>query len=58
MLKQLKLLSGNSELLFPGDHDLRKPMSENTISKALRVMRCDTKVDICGHGFRTMVVAR
>ncbi|SQH42297.1 integrase [Salmonella enterica] len=38
VLKQLKLLSGNSELLFPGDHDPRKPMSENTINKALRVM--------------------
>ncbi|EPH7125600.1 tyrosine-type recombinase/integrase [Escherichia coli] len=54
VLKQLKLLSGNSELLFPGDHDPRKPMSENTINKALRVMGYDTKVDICGHGFRTM----
>ena len=54
VLKQLKLLSGNSELLFPGDHDPRKPMSENTINKALRVMGYDTKVDVCGHGFRTM----
>ncbi|MEI4920655.1 tyrosine-type recombinase/integrase, partial [Klebsiella pneumoniae] len=42
------------ELLFPGDHDPRKPMSENTINKALRVMGYDTKVDVCGHGFRTM----
>ncbi|BBR60904.1 MULTISPECIES: tyrosine-type recombinase/integrase [unclassified Klebsiella] len=54
VLKQLKLLSGSSELLFPGDHDPRKPMSENTINKALRVMGYDTKVDVCGHGFRTM----
>lgn len=54
VLKQLKLLSGNSELLFPGDHDPKKPMSENTINKALRVMGYDTKVDVCGHGFRTM----
>lgn len=38
VLKQLKLLSGNGELLFPGDHDPRKPMSENTINKALRGM--------------------
>lgn len=49
VLKQLKLLSGNSELLFPGDHDPRKPMSENTINKALRVMGY-----VCGHSFRTM----
>lgn len=54
VLKQLKLLSGNGELLFPGDHDPRKPMSENTINKALRTMGYDTKVDVCGHGFRTM----
>ncbi|EBF4219985.1 DUF4102 domain-containing protein [Salmonella enterica] len=54
VLKQLKLLSGTSELLFPGDHDPQKPMSENTINKALRVMGYDTKVDVCGHGFRTM----
>ncbi|MCI4214214.1 tyrosine-type recombinase/integrase, partial [Dickeya dianthicola] len=54
VLKQLKLLSGNGELLFPGDHDARKPMSENTINKALRAMGYDTQVDICGHGFRTI----
>ncbi|MBJ7222527.1 MULTISPECIES: tyrosine-type recombinase/integrase [unclassified Brenneria] len=54
ILKQLKLLSGNGELLFPGDHDARKPMSENTINKALRTMGYDTQVDICGHGFRTI----
>ncbi|EGG4958970.1 tyrosine-type recombinase/integrase [Salmonella enterica] len=54
VLKQLKLLSGNGDLLFPGDHDARKPMSENTINKALRTMGYDTQVDICGHGFRTI----
>ncbi len=43
VLKQLKLLSGNGELLFPGDHDPRKPMSENTINKALRVMGYTTR---------------
>ncbi|EIJ2662287.1 integrase [Escherichia coli] len=54
ILKQLKLLSGNCELLFPGDHDPHKPMSENTINKALRVMGYNTQADVCGHGFRTM----
>lgn len=29
-------------------------MSENTVNKALRVMGYDTKVEVCGHGFRTM----
>lgn len=40
--------------MFPGDHNYRKPMSENTINKALRVMGYDTQKDVCGHGFRTM----
>ena len=47
-------MSGNRELIFVGDHDPRKPMSENTVNKALRVMGYDTKVEVCGHGFRTM----
>ena len=54
VLKQLKRLSGGGELIFPGDHDASKPMSENTINKALRTMGYDTKVNVCGHGFRTM----
>lgn len=43
-----------TELVFPGDHNYRKPMSENTINKALRVMGYDTQKNVCGHGFRTM----
>ena len=54
ILEKIKSMSGNRELIFVGDHDPRKPMSENTLNKALRVMGYDTKVEICGHGFRTM----
>lgn len=54
ILEKIKNISGNRELIFVGDHDLRKPMSENTVNKALRVMGYDTKVEVCGHGFRTM----
>lgn len=54
ILGKIKSMSGNRELIFVGDHDPRKPMSENTVNKALRVMGYDTKVDVCGHGFRTM----
>ena len=54
ILEKIKSLSGNRELIFVGDHDPRKPMSENTVNKALRVMGYDTKVEVCGHGFRTM----
>lgn len=54
ILEKIKSMSGNRELIFVGDHDPRKPMSENTVNKSLRVMGYDTKVEVCGHGFRTM----
>ena len=53
-LNQLKQISGDKELLFPGDHDATKVMSENTVNSALRAMGYDTKTEVCGHGFRTM----
>ncbi len=54
ILKQIKEISGVYELVFPGDHNPYKPMCENTVNKALRLMGYNTKQDICGHGFRTM----
>ncbi len=54
ILKQIKDITGNNEPIFPGDHNPYKPMCENTVNKALRVMGYDTKTDICGHGFRAM----
>lgn len=54
ILKQVHNLSGDRDFVFIGDHDHRKPMSENMVNKALRVMGYDTKVEVCGHGFRTM----
>ena len=54
ILEKIKSMSGNRELIFVGDHDPCKPMSENTVNKALRVMGYDTKTEVCGHGFRTM----
>ncbi|MBY5236337.1 DUF4102 domain-containing protein [Klebsiella aerogenes] len=54
ILKQVHKLSGDRDFVFIGDHDHRKPMSENAVNKALRVMGYDTKVEVCGHGFRTM----
>ncbi len=54
ILENIKNMSGNRELIFVGDHDPRKPLSENTVNKALRVMGYDTKTEVCGHGFRTM----
>ncbi|MCE6163968.1 tyrosine-type recombinase/integrase, partial [Acinetobacter baumannii] len=54
ILEKIKSMNGNRELIFGGDHDPRKPMSENTVNKALRVMGYDTKTEVCGHVFRTM----
>ncbi|MFE8147229.1 integrase arm-type DNA-binding domain-containing protein [Brenneria goodwinii] len=54
ILKQIQAISGHLELVFPGDHNPYKPMCENTVNKALRLMGYDTKTDVCGHGFRAM----
>ncbi|CDH30780.1 integrase (fragment) [Xenorhabdus bovienii str. Intermedium] len=47
-------LSGDSEVMFPGDYDPKKVMSENAVNNAFRAMGYDTKTEFCGHGFRTM----
>lgn len=54
ILQQVHKISGDRDFVFVGDHNPHKPMSENTVNKALRVMGYDTKVDVCGHCFRTM----
>ncbi|HFI3608362.1 TPA: tyrosine-type recombinase/integrase [Escherichia coli] len=54
LLKQIQELSGHLDLVFPGDHNPYKPMSENTTNRALRLMGYDTKTEICGHGLRAM----
>lgn len=54
-IRQLTYEEGQDDgLIFTGCYDTFKPMSENTINKALRNMGYDTKQDICGHGFRTL----
>lgn len=54
-IRQLTYEEGHDDgLIFTGCYDSFKPMSENTINKALRNMGYDTKQDICGHGFRTL----
>lgn len=54
LLEQIKEITGESMFVFAGTHSIDKPMSENTINKALRVIGYNTKTDVCGHGFRTM----
>ena len=50
ILKTLQLVSGHGALLFPGERDHEKPMSNNTILKALE--RMGYKGRMTGHGFR------
>lgn len=38
LLEKLKQLSGDNKRLFPGEHDPKKVMSENTVNNALRAM--------------------
>ena len=50
LLQTLQLVSGRSALLFPGERDHEKPMSNNTILGALD--RMGYKGRMTGHGFR------
>ncbi|ELY9431313.1 integrase arm-type DNA-binding domain-containing protein [Salmonella enterica] len=54
ILEEIKQISGDYELVFIGDHQPDRPMSENTVNKALRSMGYDTKTEVCGHGSRAM----
>lgn len=54
LLEQIRAISGESVFVFPGVYTLEKPISENTLNKALRLIGYDTKTEICSHGFRTM----
>jgi len=49
-LELLRTISGKRELVFPGEQDFRKPMSNMTILKALE--RMGYKGRMTGHGFR------
>jgi len=50
ILIMLRGLTGNSDWVFPGDRDSRRPMSNNTILKGLERMGYKTRMT--GHGFR------
>lgn len=46
LLERIMKISGDQALLFPGDHDQTKVMSENTVNSALRTLGYDTKTEI------------
>lgn len=54
ILQKIHSVSGEHTLVFTGDHNPWKPISENTVNNALQLMGYDTKVDVCGYGFRAM----
>ncbi|AOE87947.1 tyrosine-type recombinase/integrase [Pseudomonas sp. TCU-HL1] len=53
ILRQLEQISGSYPLLFPGQRKADRPMSENTINKALGLM--GYKGRQTGHGFRHLL---
>ncbi|OLU25434.1 integrase [Pseudomonas sp. PA15(2017)] len=53
MLRQLKEITGDYTLLFPGQQNIERPMSENTINKALRLIGYEGRQT--GHGFRHLL---
>lgn len=54
LLREAQEISGHTPLVFIGDSDHRKPMSEVVINMALRRMGYDTKTEVTAHGFRAM----
>ena len=53
ILRQLQEITGDYPLLFPGQQNPERPMSENTINKALRLMGYEGRQT--GHGFRHLL---
>lgn len=52
-LRKLQEITGGYPLLFPGQQNSERPMSENTINKALRQMGYEGRQT--GHGFRHLL---
>ncbi|HEF0056789.1 tyrosine-type recombinase/integrase [Citrobacter sp. MGH104] len=50
ILRQLQVITGNYSLVFPGRNDVRKPMSEASINKVIKLLGYHGR--LTGHGFR------
>ncbi len=53
ILEKLKVLTGRHSLLFPGRNDARKPMSEASINKVIKMLGYHGRAT--GYGFRHTV---
>jgi integrase len=51
VLEEVQVISGGYDLVFPGAHNWRKPMSENTMNFGIQKR---LKYDATAHGFRTV----
>lgn len=51
LLKEAKEITGNYDYVFPGSHNWRKPMSENTLNFGIQKRM---GYDATAHGFRTV----
>lgn len=51
IFKELKIYSGNGDLVFPNRNDPKRPISDGTINSALRAMGYSSD-EVSGHGFR------
>lgn len=52
VLRDLHPLTGPTGLVFRGEVDHERPMSDGTLNAALRRMGYDTQTQVTGHGFR------
>ena len=50
ILKRLRVITGQYDLIFPGRNDVRKPMSEASINKVIKLLGYHGR--LTGHGFR------
>lgn len=53
ILNELKVISGKYQLVFPGRNDVRKPMSDASINKVIKMLGYHGR--LTGHGFRHMM---
>ena len=53
VLEELRPLTGLGRYVFPSERTTERPMSENTVTAALRRLGY-TKEEMTGHGFRSM----
>lgn len=54
LIHEIYKYTGQSTFIFSGIKDDNKPMSENTLNKAIRRLGYDTKTELCLHGFRAI----